>query len=59
MKEGKFRMKMVRGERYIDAVWARDFKTLWHGLRRLMISIYSQDRRGSYSNDNCSIFLAV
>ena len=47
VKEGKFRMKMVRGERYIDAVWARDFKTLWHGLRRLMISIYSQDRRGA------------
>jgi chlorobactene glucosyltransferase len=47
VKEGKFRMKMVRGERYIDAVWARDFKTLWHGLRRLMISICSQDRRGA------------
>jgi chlorobactene glucosyltransferase len=47
VKEGKFRMKMVRGERYIEAVWARDFKTLWHGLRRLMISIYSQDRRGA------------
>lgn len=48
VKEGKFRMKMVRGEQYIDAIWARDFKTLWHGLRRLMISIYSQDRRGAY-----------
>ena len=44
VKEGKFRMKMVRGERHIDAIWARDFKTLWDGLRRLMVSIYSQDR---------------
>jgi glycosyltransferase involved in cell wall biosynthesis len=44
VKEGKFRMKMVRGERHIDAIWARDFKTLWDGLRRLMLSIYSQDR---------------
>ncbi|MGC2427776.1 MAG: glycosyltransferase [Nitrososphaeraceae archaeon] len=44
VKEGKFRMKMVRGERHIDAIWARDFKTLWDGLRRLMLSIYSQNR---------------
>jgi chlorobactene glucosyltransferase len=44
VKEGKFRMKMVRGECHIDAIWARDFKTLWDGLRRLMVSIYSQDR---------------
>jgi glycosyltransferase involved in cell wall biosynthesis len=44
VKEAKFRMKMVRGECHIDAIWARDFKTLWDGLRRLMVSIYSQDR---------------
>jgi chlorobactene glucosyltransferase len=44
VKQGKFRMKMVRGERHIEAIWARDFKTLWDGLRRLMVSIYSQDR---------------
>ena len=44
VKQGKFRMKMVRGERHIEAIWARDFKTLWDGLRRLMLSIYSQDR---------------
>jgi chlorobactene glucosyltransferase len=44
VKEGKFRMKMVRGESHIDAIWARDFKTLWDGLRRLMVSIYSQDK---------------
>ncbi|MBV9177794.1 MAG: glycosyltransferase [Nitrososphaeraceae archaeon] len=45
VKEGKFRMKMVRGERYIEAIWARDLNTLWHGLRRLMISICSQNTR--------------
>jgi chlorobactene glucosyltransferase len=44
VKEAKFRMKMVRGECHIDAIWSRDFKTLWDGLRRLMVSIYSQDR---------------
>jgi chlorobactene glucosyltransferase len=47
VKEQKFRMKMVRGERFIDAMWSRDFETLWHGLRRLMISIHSQSKIGA------------
>jgi hypothetical protein len=42
VKQQKFKMKMVRGERSIEALWSRDFQTLWHGLRRLMISIHSQ-----------------
>ncbi|HEX7031801.1 MAG TPA: glycosyltransferase [Nitrososphaera sp.] len=44
VKEGKFRLKMVRGEKQIEAVWARDLQTLWHGLRRLMIPLYHQNR---------------
>jgi len=47
VKEQNFRMKMVRGERFIDAMWSRDFETLWHGLRRLMISIHSQNKTGA------------
>lgn len=47
VKSSNFRMKMVRGEHYIDAIWARDLPTLWHGLKRLMVSIYSQDRKGA------------
>jgi glycosyltransferase involved in cell wall biosynthesis len=48
VKEGKFRLKMVRGERQIKAVWARDLQTLWHGLRRLMIPLYYQNKSGAY-----------
>lgn len=48
VKEGKYRLKMVRGERQIAAVWARDLPTLWQGLRRLMIPIYYQHRSGAY-----------
>jgi cellulose synthase/poly-beta-1,6-N-acetylglucosamine synthase-like glycosyltransferase len=48
VKEGKFRLKMVRGESQIEAVWARDLQTLWHGLRRLMIPIYYQNKSGAY-----------
>lgn len=48
VKEHKFRMKMVRGESQIKAVWARDLQTLWDGLRRLMMPIYYQNRSGAY-----------
>ena len=47
VKAAKFRMRMVRGERHIDAVWARDLTTLWQGLRRLMIPVYHQNRSGA------------
>jgi chlorobactene glucosyltransferase len=48
VKASKFRMKMVRGESQIDAVWARDLPTLWQGLRRFMIPVYYQDKVGAY-----------
>jgi chlorobactene glucosyltransferase len=44
VKKEKFRLKVVRGEYHIDAIWARDFSSLWHGLRRLMIPLYYQDK---------------
>ena len=47
VKSSKFKMKMVRGERHIDAIWARDLGSLWHGLRRLMMPLYHQDRVGA------------
>ncbi len=48
VKEGKFKMRMVRGEDQIKAIWARDLSTLWHGLRRLMIPLYHQNKKGAY-----------
>jgi chlorobactene glucosyltransferase len=42
LKRRRFAIKMVKGEQYVTAVWARDFTTLWHGLRRLLIPIYTQ-----------------
>ena len=43
VKEGGFKMKMVRADHLIDAVWARDWSTLWNGLKRLMIPLYLQN----------------
>ena len=42
VKESGHKMKMVRGEHLIDAVWARDKVTLWNALKRLMIPLYLQ-----------------
>ena len=42
VKEAGYKMKMVRGEHLIEAVWARDKGTLWNALKRLMIPLYLQ-----------------
>ncbi len=42
VKEKGYKMKMVRGEHLIDAVWARDKGTLWNALKRLMVPLYIQ-----------------
>lgn len=45
VKESGFKMKMVRGDHMINAVWARDRSTLWNALKRLMIPLYLQNAR--------------
>lgn len=47
VKAANHKMKMVRGESHIDAIWARDLNSLWHGLRRLMMPLYHQDKVGA------------
>ena len=42
VKEAGHKMRMVRGEHLVDAVWARDKETLWNALKRLMIPLYLQ-----------------
>ena len=54
VKIAGYKMKMIRGEHLIDAAWARDRKTLWEGLKRLMIPLYSQSSKVAIG-----IFVAV
>jgi len=42
VKELGYKMRMVRGDHLIDAVWARDRITLWNALKRLMVPLYLQ-----------------
>ena len=43
VKESGFKLKMVRGEHLLEAVWARNWSTLWNGLKRLMVPLYLQN----------------
>ena len=43
VKESGYKIRMVRGDHLIDAVWARDKGTLWNALKRLMIPLYLQN----------------
>ncbi len=43
VKESGHKMRMVRGDHLIDAVWARDKGTLWNALKRLMVPLYLQN----------------
>ncbi|MFQ6025555.1 MAG: glycosyltransferase [Nitrosopumilaceae archaeon] len=42
VKESGYRLRMVRGEHLLEAVWARDKSTLWNALKRLIIPLYLQ-----------------
>jgi len=42
VKESGHKMKIVRGDNLIEAVWARDGTTLFNALKRLMIPLYLQ-----------------
>jgi len=54
VKESGFKMRMVRGEHLIDAVWARNLSEMWHALKRLMVPLYIQS-----SSIAVGIFFAV
>lgn len=59
VKEQGLKMKMFRGEDHLEAIWARDFKTLWNGLRRLVIPLYNEDRSGVLLMITAVFFLLV
>jgi len=44
VKDSGYKLKMVRGDHLIDAIWARDKSTLWNALKRLMIPLYIQSQ---------------
>lgn len=45
VKEAGYKMKMVRAEHLVEAIWARDKETLWNALKRLMVPLYLQSSK--------------
>jgi len=44
VKEAGYKLRMVRGEHLLEAVWARNRTTLWNGLKRLMTPLFLQGK---------------
>lgn len=47
VKEQKMKLRLVRGENYVEAVWARDPSSLWHALRRIIIPLHLQKKKSA------------
>ena len=59
VKESGYKMKMVRGEHLIEAVWARDKSTLWNALKRLMVPLIHSKWKNSNWDFLCSSIFVV
>ena len=57
VKGSGFKMKLVRGDHIIDAVWARDKNTLWNALKRLMIPLFLQSGKIAIGSFFAVVFL--
>jgi len=57
VKELGHKMKIVRGDHLIEAVWARDKSTLWNALKRLMIPLYIQSEKIAIGSFFAVLFL--
>lgn len=44
VKEKGFKIKVIHGEKYVQALWSRNSLDLWHGLHRIMVPLYSRQK---------------
>ena len=44
MKDSGYKIRMVRGEKFISAIWSRDLFTLWNALKRLIVPLHIQNK---------------
>ena len=59
IKELGFKLNVVHGKDHIQAIWARDSSTLWHGLRRLIISLLYRDKINTYLMVFATLFVLL
>ena len=58
VKEQRMNLRLIRGENYVEALWARDPRSLWHALRRIIIPLHTQ-RKGSAMMVTAFIFFIL
>ena len=46
-KAMRFRVKLIRAENYVDALWARNPVGLWHALNRLIVPLFKSEARST------------
>lgn len=47
VKEHGMSLRLVRGENYVEALWARDPRSLWHALRRIIIPLHTEKKKSA------------
>jgi chlorobactene glucosyltransferase len=47
VKEKGMNLRLVRGENFVEALWARDPRSLWHALRRIIIPLHTERRKSA------------
>ena len=48
VKEQGYRVRVVHGEKYIQALWSRNPLDLWHSLVRIMIPLYHHQKKKAF-----------
>lgn len=59
VKEENFKMKMLRGESYVHAIWARNSSELFKAIDRLVIPIFKENRVKSILLSLALFFLLI
>jgi chlorobactene glucosyltransferase len=59
VKEGNFKLRMVRGESYVQAVWARNSSDLIKAMDRLLIPMFKENRLKSTLLSIALFFLMI
>lgn len=47
VKEQRMKLRLIRGENYVEALWARDPRSLWHALRRIIIPLHTEKKKSA------------
>lgn len=59
VKEGNFKLRMVRGESYVQAIWARNSSDLSKAMDRLLIPMFKENRIKSTLLSIALFFLTI